>query len=307
MRRINLRFIFFFLLSFCFLQKNNFANTVNAIIGDYSFIQTYGCAPDVTTDENLRIKTHLAYVENILRETDVSHLTSTQKAKRIHLLDLLNDYWNVGIFPKNFDYPGQRIPCFIDKDGRICAVGYLIEQTAGRAVAEKINDKFKYHEILSMNDDNVDAWIIASGLTKEECAMIQPTYGPAYWGEPIVVPVDPLPSAGTQPYVWTPIYAGPTKLEVALTKKVDSLLAANDSLQITTDSLDLVIKNQTSKIDSLLQVNKLDNEKIVSQANSLDQKDTNLNWIIGSLISIAGFTALMLIIKQLFWKKVKSV
>lgn len=295
MRPISLRAVFFFLLSFCFLQKNNFANTVNAIIGDYSFIQTFGCAPDETTDENLRIKTHLAYVENLLRETDVSHLTSTQKTKRTHLLDLLNDYWYAGIFPKNFDYPGQRIPCFIDKDGRICAVGYLIEQTAGRAVAEKINSQFKYHELLDMNDEMVDSWIASSGLTKEECAMIQPEYGDPYiWG-------------GTPPFAVTTIYTGPTKLEVKLTKKVDSLLVANDSLQLTADSLDVVIKNQSSKIDSLLQVNKLDKEKIVSQSNSLDQKDTNLTWIIGSLISLAGFTALMLIIKQLFWKKVKFV
>ena len=92
---------------------------------------------------------------------------------------MLNEYWTAGIFPKNYDYPDQRIPCFIDKDGNICAVGYLIEQTAGRQIAEEINSKYKYEYILAMNDPTIESWIHANGLTKEECAMIQPTYGPA--------------------------------------------------------------------------------------------------------------------------------
>lgn len=30
-----------------------------------------------------------------------------------------------------------------------------------------------------MKDQKIDSWIQTSGLTKEECAMIQPAYGPA--------------------------------------------------------------------------------------------------------------------------------
>jgi hypothetical protein len=83
------------------------------------------------------------------------------------------------VFPKNYDYAAQRKPCFIDKDGTICAVGYLVEQTTSRKVADDINSKHKYDEVLAMNDQVVDNWVLTSGLTKEECAMIQPTYGPA--------------------------------------------------------------------------------------------------------------------------------
>jgi hypothetical protein len=124
----------------------------------------------------MRIQTHLQYVEAVLRAKDVKHLTAAQKKNRMTMLDLLHAYWKAGVFPKNYDYPNQRIPCFIDKDGNICAVGYLIEQTAGREVAEKINAEFKYTYLLNMHADFIDAWIQASGLTKEECAMIQPTY-----------------------------------------------------------------------------------------------------------------------------------
>ncbi len=166
-------------LAGCNTIPNEIDQTVNAVIGDISYIQHFGHKPTNETDENTRLKTHLKYVEELLRKKDISSLTIKQKENRMKMLDLLNDYWVGGQFPKNFDYPNQRIPCFIDKDGNICAVGYLIEQTSGRQVAEEINSKYKYEYLLSMNDQKIDSWVQESGLTKEECAMIQPSYGPA--------------------------------------------------------------------------------------------------------------------------------
>ena len=150
---------------------------VNLILGDISYESEFGHKPDATTDNNLRIRTHLEYVENLLRNKNVSDLSTDLQTQRNHLLDLLHDYWTNGIFPKNYDYADQRKPCFIDKDGTICAVGYLLEQTTSRQVADEINSKHKYDELLAMNNSIVDNWVLTSGLTKEECAMIQPTYG----------------------------------------------------------------------------------------------------------------------------------
>jgi hypothetical protein len=152
--------------------------TVNSILGDISYESAFGLKPNATTDNDLRIRTHLEYVENLLRTKSDDDLTADMQQKRNHLLDLLNDYWTIGEFPKNHDYADLRKPCFIDKDGNICAVGYLIEQTTSRQVAEAINSKHKYADLLAMNNPAVDNWILTSGLTKEECAMIQPTYGP---------------------------------------------------------------------------------------------------------------------------------
>lgn len=151
---------------------------INPILGDKSFVNKFGHVPDAKTNEDLRIKTHLEYVEYLLRQKDVSNLTKKEQRKRNHLLDLLHDYWTAGIFPRNYDIADERKPCFIDKNGTFCAVGYLVEQTSGRQVAEQINSKHKYEKIYEMNDVAVDNWIANSGLTKEECAMIQPTYGP---------------------------------------------------------------------------------------------------------------------------------
>ena len=158
--------------------KNCARQQVNPVIGDKSFLTAFGYIPDATTDNELRIKTHLAYAEWVLRQKDVSNLSMPQQYQRNYLLDLLHKYWTAGIFPRNYDYPDQRVPCFIDKEGRICAVGYLVEQTAGRDAAEEIHTKHKYETIYQMNDLALELWIAKSGLTKEECAMIQPAYGP---------------------------------------------------------------------------------------------------------------------------------
>ncbi|HTL82580.1 MAG TPA: hypothetical protein VL651_12795 [Bacteroidia bacterium] len=151
-------------------------HTVNPILGDISFVKKFGHLPDSATDEVLRIKTHFEYVENLLRQKDVSYLPPELQVKRGKLLDLLHQYAAAGIFPHNYDHPEKRVPCFIDKNGNICAVGFLIEKTAGREIAEEINRKHQDQKIFEMNDSEVDDWIASSGLTKEECAMIQPTY-----------------------------------------------------------------------------------------------------------------------------------
>jgi hypothetical protein len=162
----------------CGKTKMDYSKSVNAIIGDVSFIEKFGFAPDENTDENLRIRTHLEYVENMLRGRDISSWSEERKQSRARMLDYLNDYWTNGQFPNNYDH-SERRPCFIDVDGNICAVGYLVEQSAGRENADYINGKYKYEYLLAMNDPKIDKWIESSGLTPEECAMIQPQYWPS--------------------------------------------------------------------------------------------------------------------------------
>lgn len=152
-------------------------NAVNAIIGDESYVHQFQTVPDETTSEVLRIQTHLSYVGEILRKKDVYHLNKKQKRQRAIALDLLHEYWTNGVFPKNYDFETSRRPCFIDRDGNICAVGYLIEKTAGRNVAEQINEEHQYDYLVDMNEEVIKNWAKEQGLTLEECAMIQPQYG----------------------------------------------------------------------------------------------------------------------------------
>ncbi len=151
---------------------------INTLIGNISYIEKFGVKPNDDIDEQLRIKTHLEYVEQLLIQKDVSDLSALQKKNRKKNIDLLHEYRTAGLFPKNYDYADQRKPCFIDKDGTICAVGYLIENTAGLELAEQINNEYQYAYIYDMNIGDVELWVSESGLTLEECAMIQPTYAP---------------------------------------------------------------------------------------------------------------------------------
>ena len=98
-------------------------------------------------------------------------------AKRKAILDALARYIEKGATPRNYDLP-WRTPVFIDEEGTICAVGYLIESTAGRALPEKIAKAHRYDFIEDIAKDmpEVQQWIEGSGLTLEEIQTIQPAY-----------------------------------------------------------------------------------------------------------------------------------
>ena len=151
---------------------------VNAVLGDKSFILAFNRAPIEGEDEQLRIQTHLSYVESILNNRQVVELTFRQRENRKIIIELLHEYWTGGRFPSNYDYPQERRPCFIDRNGNICAVGYLVEKTRSREMAEEINARHQYDFIYEMNEPSILAWAAEFGLSLEECAMIQPAYGP---------------------------------------------------------------------------------------------------------------------------------
>jgi len=149
---------------------------VNRLLGDISYRAKYGKRPTEETPENLRIRTHLEYVEQELRTTPVFHLNAMQLENRYRILDLLHTYWNVGQFPQNNHFSNTRIPVFQDQDSNLCAVAYLIKHTAGQEVVNQINMKHKFHYIEMMQEAYILNWISDNGLTVRECAMIQPTY-----------------------------------------------------------------------------------------------------------------------------------
>ncbi|MBA2540720.1 MAG: hypothetical protein H0V17_13865 [Deltaproteobacteria bacterium] len=99
------------------------------------------------------------------------------EARRAELLGYLDDYIAKGITPKNWAVP-WRTPVFIDDRGAICAVGYLIERSAGRALPEQIaaRHRYDYLEDIAAAMPEVASWIASSGFTLDELASIQPGY-----------------------------------------------------------------------------------------------------------------------------------
>lgn len=158
------------------LQASQGAQSINAVLGDVSFVEAFGRLPGPEASPDLRIKLHLAYVERKLKLRDVSHLPVMLVSRRRHMLTLLHQYRLAGRFPKNRHFPHQTRPTFIDQDGSICAVGFLIEQTAGRGLAETINARYRNAYLAEMHLPALERWIASSGLTHEELASIQPGY-----------------------------------------------------------------------------------------------------------------------------------
>ncbi|MEX0610189.1 MAG: hypothetical protein WD016_09150 [Balneolaceae bacterium] len=173
--------LFFISLSIILTGSDNppstdYSNTINPVIGDISYIQKFGHAPDENTSEITRIKTHLEYVVVQLKNEAVGHLNADQKQNRAHLISLLEGYKDAEQFPKNHHFENRQ-PVFIDEEGNLCAVGYLIAQTEGKAVAESINKTHKFDYIKDIDAEVLTDWLTKNGLSKTEAAMIQPMYG----------------------------------------------------------------------------------------------------------------------------------
>jgi TonB family protein len=187
-----LQFILFGLLMSSTVWAGNNDQSLNAVIGDESYVHKFGEAPGADATEQIRIQTHLEYVEQLLRSKSVTHLTTEQLKNRTRMIELLNEYRIAAEFPANYDYPDERKPCFLDKTGNICAVGYLVQQTAGMELVNTINTDYQYGYITEMEVPELTAWVSNSGLSLEECAIIQPTYDHMKRvPEPIVEPIEP--------------------------------------------------------------------------------------------------------------------
>jgi hypothetical protein len=152
-----------------------FREGVNHHVGDDGFRAREGRAPRADDGEAQRMKDHLTYVRAWLAARPATR--PELSAMRARLFGYLDDYIADGITPKN-EHLAWRSPVFIDDGGAICAVGYLVERTAGRSVAEKIAAAHRYDllEDIAAAMPEVRAWIDASGFTLEEFASIQPGY-----------------------------------------------------------------------------------------------------------------------------------
>lgn len=254
------------------------STTINAVLGDQSFIETYGFAPNTDTDDNLRIRTHLEFVEAKLRKVSTENLAPTAGRNRAELLDRLHAYWTANKFPSpSIQYEGRK-PCFIDSDGTICAVGYLIEMASGRPVAEFINSKYQFEYLLEMNDPLIDNWASEHGFSLDELAQIQPTYD---WGNRNRV----LYKIADQ---------GPSKKELAMQAELDTLRPIHDSIVRTLDSTMNLFAAQK---EDLLKLQETHDKSIaahrIEQAKSTDKIANQKGMIYvltGAFIALLGFT-----------------
>lgn len=156
-------------------EARGFVEGANHHLGDASFVAAFGRAPDARDGEALRMHTHLTFVRAWLAGRPATR--PEFEARRAELLEVLDRYIAKGVTPLNLDAP-WRGPVFVDALGHVCAVGYLIEQTAGRALVERIagQARFELLEDIAAALPEVRAWVDGSGFTLDELASIQPGY-----------------------------------------------------------------------------------------------------------------------------------
>ena len=129
--------------------------------------------------EQTRLRAHFDSVDNELKAASVSKLTGQQRAMRAKLISWLRDYRNAGAFPENDRFADRAMPFFRDSHGTLCAMAYLVDRSGRGDIVDRIaktrNNAF-IHELV--DDPELVSWIAASGLSVDEAARIQPTYGP---------------------------------------------------------------------------------------------------------------------------------
>ena len=88
----------------------------------------------------------------------------------------LRAYQRLGRFPKNDNDPRQPQPIFVDMHDTACAVGHLMRQSGWTAEVESIADLDNHVYVPDVTSGPLVAWVLQSGLTQEEAAIIQPSY-----------------------------------------------------------------------------------------------------------------------------------
>jgi hypothetical protein len=141
--------------------------------------------------EQERIQAHLTRVERTLLARDVAHLSASQRRARSTLIAWLREYRVRGMFPRNTDFPGERVPYFVDRFDTRCAMAYLIERSGrGDIVAHVAATRNNAYVPALADEPGLAAWLDSVGFTVEEAAAVQPAYG-----DPItIVPPGPTPA-----------------------------------------------------------------------------------------------------------------
>jgi hypothetical protein len=113
-----------------------------------------------------------------LSDVDRAWVHQYLAAKRDWQLRTLNQYADRGQFPRNEGYAATAVPVFLDHHGTHCAVGYLMHRSGHD---DKVAEIVQQNNLVCVNDvkqGTLVDWIIASGLTQAEAALIQPGYEP---------------------------------------------------------------------------------------------------------------------------------
>ena len=88
----------------------------------------------------------------------------------------LQAYAQQGRFPQNEGQSPVPLPIFVDSHDTACAVGHLMRLSGWGTVVETIRANNNFVYVTDVSDGPLLEWVLQSGLTYEEAALIQPGY-----------------------------------------------------------------------------------------------------------------------------------
>jgi hypothetical protein len=133
---------------------------------------------DARAVEVRRIRVHFDSVLAELQMRDVTALDASQRDNRRTLLATLSAYRDRGVFPHNYDFPGDAVPYFVDREtGTLCAVAHLLASTGRRDIVDRVARADNNVWVAQLAGDTAfGTWLGANGLTLVEAARIQVPY-----------------------------------------------------------------------------------------------------------------------------------
>ncbi len=161
---------------------------------------------------------------------DSALLRERLTARRQLNLDRLHAYALAGQFPINDVRPGM-LNIFIDDEGHICAAANLIHLDGHKDLVKSTAKKSNYIVLAQVKQGPLMNWMLTSGFTQEEIALIQEPY---FFDDRVIEPA-PAP----QPKL--------TKREIEVARVRGVLLAVHKQLSANSKkSLDLLAERLQS-------------------------------------------------------------
>lgn len=114
----------------------------------------------------------------------VSPSTADLAARRAQMLAWLHEYAQAGQFPQ--DAQGQPLSVFRDAHGVRCPMAELMYRSGHGDLVDAVARTHNDLRLADVHDGPIYAWIVESGLTQEEVAMIQGAmnFVDGQWREP---------------------------------------------------------------------------------------------------------------------------
>lgn len=183
---------------FASVPDSGYTRSAQSFANDNRWDRVTGRSAD---EEQAEIRTHFANVRRLLAvdtpaslDTAVTRfeiayrlsltpagraeLRSRLSARRNLQADRLDQYASTGRFPLNRHYADEARPIFVDAQGTHCAVGHLMALDGREAEVLALARSKPNVLVREVDGGPLVAWVLSSGLTQEEAALIQPAYYP---------------------------------------------------------------------------------------------------------------------------------